>query len=171
MKHAVARTDLEWSSARPTGYRIGEPTGVYCGAMLRILRTATSSLAVAACTTLAAMAQDAETLYVCVDDTVTRTIEIGATICDAAPTDELTARMEADNLQLRSGALVTEVVTGGLAAVAGLQAGDVIYRVGGADVDDNVEATARLSVIEDSADTVVNFLRRGRPYRVKLRRP
>ena len=52
---------------------------------------------------------------------------------------------------------------GGIAQVAGLQAGDVIYRVGGVDVEDNIEATARLSLLIESADTVhVNFLRRGR---------
>ena len=60
---------------------------------------------------------------------------------------------------------------GGIAQVAGLQTGDVIYRVGGVDVEDNVEAAARLSLIGDTADTVVNFLRGGRPYLVRLRRP
>ena len=60
---------------------------------------------------------------------------------------------------------------GGIAQVAGLRAGDVIYRVGGVDVEDNVEAAARLSLLVESADTVVNFLRGGRPYLVRLRRP
>ena len=78
-------------------------------------------------------------------------------------------RLEVDNLQLRSGALVTEVTLGGLGQTAGLAPGDVIYRVGGVDVADNVMAAARLSLIESDTDTVVNFLRRGRPYRVKLR--
>ena len=61
--------------------------------------------------------------------------------CDAAPTDALTKRLEPDNLQLRAGALVTAVINGGVAQVAGLQAGDVIYRVGGVDVEDNIETT------------------------------
>jgi C-terminal processing protease CtpA/Prc len=139
--------------------------------MLRTVRTLAGSLAVVVCTAIAATAQDSETLYICVDATATRTLEIGATVCDAAPTDALTTRMEADNLQLRTGALVTDVVTGGVAQVAGLEEGDVIYRVGGVDVDSNVKVAARLSLIEESADTVVNFLRRGHPYRVKIRRP
>ncbi len=115
--------------------------------------------------------QDGDALYACVDATLTRTLEIGATVCDAAPTDALTRRIEVDNLQLRAGALVTEVAADSISQRAGLEEGDVIYRVGGVDVDNNVEATARLSLIQESADTVVNFLRRGRPYRVKLRRP
>ena len=119
----------------------------------------------------AAAAQTGDGLYVCADPGPTRTIDVGATICDAAPTETLTRRLEPDNLQLREGALVTAVSAGGAAQVAGLQAGDVIYRVGGVDVEDNVEAAARLSLIADRADTTVNFLRRGRPYLVKLRRP
>ena len=123
------------------------------------------------CTAAAAPAQTGGALYVCADPGAARTVDIGATICDAAPTGTLTERLEPDNLQLREGALVTGVSAGGIAQVAGLQAEDVIYRVGGVDVEDNVEATARLSLIGDRADTTVNFLRRGRPYRVKLRRP
>ena len=119
----------------------------------------------------AAPAQTGDALYVCAVAGATRTIDVGATICDAAPTDALTKRLEPDNLQLRAGALVTAVTNGGVAQVAGLQAGDVIYRVGGVDVEDNIETTARLSLIGGTADTVVNFLRRGRPYLVKLRRP
>ena len=123
------------------------------------------------CTAAAAPAQTGGALYVCADSGAARTVDIGATICDAAPTGTLTERLEPDNLQLREGGLVTGVSAGGIAQVAGLQAEDVIYRVGGVDVEDNVEATARLSLIGDRADTTVNFLRRGRPYRVKLRRP
>ncbi len=119
----------------------------------------------------AAEAQTGEALYVCANPDVTRTIDIGATICDAMPTGALTTRLEPDNLQLREGALVTAVSDGGIAQVAGLRAGDVIYRVGGVDVEDNIEATARLSLLRENADTVVNFLRRGRPYLVRLRRP
>ncbi len=116
-------------------------------------------------------AQNDDMLYRCADPTVTRAVDIGATICDAAPTEALTGRLEVDNLQLRAGVLVTEVAGGGIAGTAGLAAGDVIYRVGGVDVEDNVETAARLSLITRDADTVVNFLRRGRPYRVKLRQP
>ncbi len=116
-------------------------------------------------------AQTADALYVCADPGDTRATDIGATVCDAAPTDALMARLDPDYLQLREGALVTEVSPGGIAQVAGLQAGDVIYRVGGVDVEDNVEATARLSLLVEGADTLVNFLRGGRPYLVRLRRP
>ena len=131
----------------------------------------TGGLGLALLWTTAAHAQTADALYVCAAPDAARTIDIGATICDAAPTGALTARLEPDNLQLRRGALVTEVSPGDIAQVAGLRAGDVIYRVGGVDVEDNVEATARLSLLVESADTVVNFLRRGRPYLVRLRRP
>ena len=136
----------------------------------RALTTAGLGLALI-CTAAAATAQTGDALYVCADPDATRTIDIGATICDAAPTGVLIARIEPDNLQLRRGALVTEVSPGDIAQVAGLRAGDVIYRAGGVDVEDSVEATARLSLLVESADTVVNFLRRGRPYLVRLRRP
>lgn len=140
--------------------------------LYRRLLAATGGLVLAVvCAATVVARQDGEPLYACVDAATTRTLEIGATVCDAAPTDALTRRMEADNLQRRAGALVTEVVAGGVAQVAGLDAGDVIYRVGGVDVDNNIEAAARLGLIEEAADTVVNFLRRGRPYRVKIRRP
>ncbi len=133
---------------------------------------AAAGLVVAMLTVAPAVAtQDGDALYMCVDAAVTRTLEIGATVCDAAPTDALTRRIEVDNLQLRAGALVIEVALDSISQRAGLEEGDVIYRVGGVDVDNNVEATARLSLIQESADTVVNFLRRGRPYRVKLRQP
>ena len=135
------------------------------------VRVLAASLLAVVSTASVAILQEAEALYACVDPAATRPLEVGATVCDAAPTDALTERLEIDNLQLRTGALVTEVVTGGVAQLAGLQAGDVIYRVGGVDVDNNIETTARLSLIEKDADTVVNFLRRGRPYRVKIRRP
>jgi S1-C subfamily serine protease len=116
-------------------------------------------------------AQSGDALYLCMSDSDTRALDIGATVCDAAPTDSLTQRMEVDNLQLRAGVLVTDVTVGDMAQIAGLAPGDVIYRVGGVDVGDNVLAAARLSLLMADTDTVVNFLRRGRPYRVKLRLP
>ena len=75
-----------------------------------------------------------------------------------------------DNLQVRAGALVSRVETRGTAALGGLAVGDVIYRVGGTDVDDADTAAQQLDLVGTSADTVVNFLRLGRPYRIKLRR-
>lgn len=108
-------------------------------------------------------------LYSCVDIQTARPVEIGITICNASPTEALAARLEDDNLQRRSGALITDVSAGSLAQIAGLAPGDVIYRVGGVDVEDEVETSTQLDQIGDDADTVVNFLRGGRPYRVKLR--
>ena len=136
-----------------------------------MLVAAVSLFAAMLCAALVEATQEGDVLYTCVDATATRTLEIGATVCDAAPTDALTQRLEVDNLQLRAGALVTEVATDSVLQIAGLEEGDVIYRVGGVDVENNVELTARLSLVEDTADTVVNFLRGGRPYRVKIRRP
>ena len=65
------------------------------------------------------VAQDADTLYTCTAEDDTRTLDIGVTLCDATPTDGLTQRLEVDNLQLRSGALVTEVTLGGSAKQPG----------------------------------------------------
>ena len=161
--------------ADPRSYARGPPTArpAYTARMPTLRHAlAAGGLGLALIWTAAdAPAQTGDALYVCADPGDTHTIDIGATICDAAPTGALTERLEPDNLQLREGALVTEVSPGGIAQVAGLQAGDVIYRVGGVDVEDNVEATARLGLLVESADTVVNFLRAGRPYLVRLRRP
>ena len=118
----------------------------------------------------AASAQPSE-LYVCHPGGEPRALELGLTVCDAAPTDTLLTRMEPDNLQLRKGVLVTEVAENSLAGTAGFRAGDVIYRVGGVDVGDNVDTAARVSLIGSESDTIINFLRRGRPYRIKLRQP
>ena len=170
--------------AGPTGRRARRPGGPATLERQRILvrmlrRAATigglglavTCAAATAQTGDAAAARAGDALYVCADPGDDRTVDVGAAICDAAPTDALTRRLEPDNLQLRQGALVTGVSAGGIAQAAGLRAGDVIYRVGGVDVEDEIETTARLSLIGDRADTVVNFLRGGRPYLVKLRRP
>lgn len=117
------------------------------------------------------LAQEDPALYTCAGDTTREAASIGVTLCDASPTEALSERIEIDNLQLRSGALVTDAGADAVGAVAGLRADDVIYRVGGVDVADAELATARLALIERDSDTVVNFLRRGRPYRVKVRRP
>ena len=109
-------------------------------------------------------------LFRCADATRVEADPIGLTLCDAAPTDTLAARAEPDNLQIRSGALVVAVVPSGLAAREGLLPNDMIFRVAGSDVDGGGAATAHLSAVGTESDTVVNFLRAGRPYRVKLRR-
>ena len=108
--------------------------------------------------------------YTCLEGTAAEAPLVGVELCDAAPTDELIARAEADNLQVRDGALVVSADPDGVGATEGLQAGDVIYRVGGVDVTGAEAAAERLAGIVAERDTVANFLRGGRPYRVKLRR-
>ena len=116
--------------------------------------------------------QQAETkqLYACTSTMSTDVPTVGVTLCDANPTSELDLRRDSDNLQSREGALVFEVAEMGISSEAGLQPGDVIYRVGGIDVDSSDSAADRLSQINPLSDTIVNFLRQGRPYRVKLRK-
>ena len=112
----------------------------------------------------------APTLYDCVESTGAEAEVAGALLCDARPTAALTERAERDNLLVRDGALVIKVDETGISEGAGLKAGDVIYRVGAVDVADAEAAAENLATLQSSADTVVNFLRGGRPYRVKLRR-
>ena len=109
-------------------------------------------------------------LYTCTAEPPRATQVLGLTLCDAEPTAELSARAASDNLQQREGALVLDLEANGLSDEAGLHAGDVIYRVGGVDVAGAEAAAESLAEVQSRADTVVNFLRRGRPYRVKLRR-
>ncbi len=116
-------------------------------------------------------AQPAETaLYRCVNDTTVGVTVLGLELCDAAPTPRLAERAEPDNLQTRDGALVVEVDDGGIAAIAGVQSGDMIYRVAGVDVPGAADAGAGLATVGTDSDTQINFLREGRPYRIKLRR-
>jgi len=115
-------------------------------------------------------AQPAAALYRCVDGRTVAVAVLGLELCDAAPTPRLAERAEPDNLQTRDGALVVEVDDGGIAAIAGVQPGDMIYRAAGADVSGAVDARVGLAAVGTDSDTQINFLRRGRPYRIKLRR-
>ena len=108
-------------------------------------------------------------LYTCLADSETVAEIVGVQLCTAEHTETLINRSEPDNLQVRRGALISSVDATGIGATAGLTDGDVIYRIGGNDVTDAGAAAQQLTKIETSADTVVNFLRKGRPYRVKLR--
>ena len=108
-------------------------------------------------------------LYACASPAESEAPLAAMAICDAAATSELSQRAEVDNLQVREGALVVELEPAGVAGVSGLQVGDVIYRVGGIDVASADSAADQLTAIGADFDTVVNFLRGGRPYRVKLR--
>ena len=112
----------------------------------------------------------AAALYRCADGTTVAVAALGLDLCDAAPTPRLAERAEPDNLQTRDGALVVEVDDGGVAAIAGVQPGDMIYRVAGADVPGAEDAGVGLAAVGTDSDTLINFLRRGRPYLVKLRR-
>ena len=51
-----------------------------------------------------------------------------------------------------------------------MRVGDLIYRVGGVNVPDARSAADSLARVRLRSDTVVNFLRGDRPYRIKLRR-
>ena len=113
---------------------------------------------------------ESDQLYACTDATSAGVPAVGVTVCDATGTPELERRFATDNLQSREGALVVSLEDAGVSARAGLQRGDVIYRVGGVDVDTAESAADVLSQIGARSDTIVNFLRGGRPYRVKLRR-
>ena len=109
-------------------------------------------------------------LYRCAAERTIAVATLGIALCDAAPTPLLAERAEPDNLQIRDGALVAEVEDGGIAGVAGVQTGDMIYRVAGVDVIGADGAATGLADIGTDSDTQINFLRRGRPYRIKLRR-
>ena len=109
-------------------------------------------------------------LYRCADNSQTEAEIAGIQLCDAKPTNELMSRAETDNLQIRNGALVTEISGTSISKLAGLAMGDVIYRVMGVDIDTAETAAERLALIPSTQDAVVNFLRRGRPFRVQLRR-
>lgn len=109
-------------------------------------------------------------LYRCAAGTTVEAALVGLELCDAEPTPLLAERAGPDNLQTRDGALVVEVADGGIAAVEGVRPGDVIYRVAGVDVADADGAGSRLADVGTDSDTQINFLRRGRPYRIKLRR-
>ena len=126
-------------------------------------------LALCVSTGTAAAQTDTPVLYVCDGWTNTQAAIVGVTLCDAEPTAELSRRAEEDNLQVREGALVVELESTGVSDEAGLQPGDMIYRVGGTDVGDAEGAAGSLAEVRTASDTVVNFLRGGRPYRVKLR--
>jgi len=128
------------------------------------------AVAAALATAIPGLAAAQGALYVCQGDT-TEAAPLGLTLCDAATTPALLERAEVDNLQARAGALVESVAAEGVSGRAGLQPGDVIYRVGGVDVADAATAADHLAEVGRTSDTIVNFLRGGRPYRVKLRQP
>ena len=109
-------------------------------------------------------------LYRCADAVRVEADRVGLTLCDAAPTDTLADRAAPDNLQMRTGALVVAIAPAGLAAREGLLPNDMIFRVARSDIGGSAAAAAHLTTVEPDSDTVVNFLRAGRPYRVKLRR-
>lgn len=142
---------------------------VAAGGLAPILFPAGAPAGAAASSLLAAQPAEA-ILYRCAAGTAVEVANLGLDLCDAAPTPLLAERAEPDNLQIRDGALVAEVDVRGIAAAAGVQPGDMIYRVAGVDVATADEAAPGLANVGTDSDTQINFLRRGRPYRIKLRR-
>ena len=118
---------------------------------------------------LAAAQSETLPLYACAESTMVEVVLLGVTICDSQPTAELAQRATLDNLQIREGAVIVQLDPKGVSATSGLQTGDMIYRVGGIDIATAETAVEHLARVGRTADTVVNFLRGGRPYRVKLR--
>lgn len=163
---------MEPRPVRASARRGGERTGRVYWAVMRMRRA--FALVAAAGVLLSAgaagAAQSAEALYRCADAETVEVAALGLGLCDARPTARLAERAEPDNLQTRAGALVVEVADGGVAARAGAEPGDVIYRVAGVDVAGAAAAAAGLAGVGSGSDTQINFLRRGRPYRIKLRR-
>lgn len=139
--------------------------------MNRLVRTIPAGVFLLAALAGGAAAQDAAAgLYVCGGAPQVESALAGLTLCDGLPTGELSARAGPDNLQVRDGARVAALLPDGIAGVAGMRVGDLIYRVGGVDVPDARSAADSLARVRLRSDTVVNFLRGGRPYRIKLRR-
>ena len=116
------------------------------------------------------MAQEnTSVLYICESETNTNVVIVGLTLCTATSTNELALLSEEKNLQIREGVMIMKIESKSISEQAGLQQGDMIYRIGGSDIIELRTATDRLAGVRSNSDTVVNFLRRGRPYRVKLR--
>lgn len=142
---------------------------VAAGGLWPVLSLAGAPAGPAASAALGAQPAEAA-LYRCAAGPTVEVANLGLDLCDAEPTPLLAARAEPDNLQTRAGALVAAVDDGGIAAVAGVQPGDMIYRVAGVDVAAADDAAPGLAGVGTESDTQINFLRRGRPYRIKLRR-
>ena len=140
----------------------------FAGVALALL-TAVDALATGALRPAGAQPGEAP-LYQCIDGTTVDVEGVGIALCDAEPTAALHERAEPDNLQIREGALVAEITEGGSAATEGVQPGDMIYRVAGTDVEGAAAAGQHLADVGTESDTQINFLRGGRPYRIKLRR-
>ncbi len=131
---------------------------------------ATAAVVLALAATPAAQS-DRPPFYACIEETMAVEAPlVGIELCDAAPTEALLARAVEDNLQVLNGALVVSADPNGVGATEGLQPGDVIYQVARVVVTNAEAAAERLEGIVTERDTVANFLRGGRPYRVKLRR-
>ena len=108
-------------------------------------------------------------LYTCQDEFRKEISLFGLTVCDAKLSENLSAHIQEENLQTRSGILVVVVKNGGISNIAGLQENDLIYRIGGSDIIETKSAITSFNRISVQADTVINFLRGGRPYRIKIR--
>ena len=146
------------------------PVAAFAGVALALVLAASGATAPAAPARAAGMQAADAPLYECAEEAVVDVAVLGITLCDAEPTAALHERAEPDNLQIREGALVAGITEGGSAATEGMQAGDMIYRVASADVEGAAAAEKRLADVGTESDTLINFLRGGRPYLIKLRR-
>ncbi len=108
-------------------------------------------------------------LYICQDESREEISPFGLTVCDAKLSENLSERIQEENLQTRNGILVVTVKNGSISDTAGLQENDLIYRIGGSDIMKTKSAITSFTQIRVQADTVINFLRGGRPYRIKIR--
>jgi hypothetical protein len=107
--------------------------------------------------------------YECWEQNTERHVEAagGLTLCSARRATD--ADPANDYPFPEDGALVVAISPDGIAAVEGLKTGDLLYKVNGARIQDARGAAAGLQDLRPSQDTLVNFLRDGRPYLVRLR--
>ena len=76
---------------------------------------------------------------------------LGATVGDASE----------DASATQMGALIKSVSSGGAAAKAGLQKGDVVTKIGSATVSDATDLTAQVRYFAGGASTTISYLRDG----------
>ena len=132
------------------------------------LRSFVFLVALAASALTPAARQPAAAGYECWEQNPSRHVEAtgGLRLCSGRQT----ASPESDSdLAPDDGALIVALQPESVAAVEGLRAGDLIYKVDGVRVTDARSAAAGLEGLHAARDTLVNFLRDGRPYLVRLR--
>lgn len=123
---------------------------------------------VAASAATAGARQPAAVRYECWEQNPSRHVEAtaGLRLCSGRQV----ASPESDSdLAPDDGSLIVALEPESAAAVGGLRVGDLIYKVDGVRVTDARSAAAGLEGLNAARDTLINFLRDGRPYLVRLR--